>query len=434
MEIRVYGLGYIGMVTALGLTRDNLSVHGVEKVKSKVDTLKKGKLHVYEPGLDTWLKDALAKNLFDCSAKSEFAGNEKELVALFCVGTPMGALGEVDLSQTESALKDFMDGLKNSSHRNILVVLRSTVPPGTSNSIFVKAIEKFNKDHTDKRIDFLYYPEFLRASSALQDFANPKLIVLGSDKPGSQLEERWSSFLKLIPGYARGKWVDIKTAEIIKYAQNSFNALRISFSNELATLSSFYGVDSRQVYELMAENISHEKSGDYLRPGFSFGGPCLVKEVEALAWLGKRSGHELPVISNISKSNEEHFKRFLATIQRTGAKKVLILGISFKPETDDLRSSFSLKLVEKLLDGPSYKEKVQVTIVERSEVVEKATKYWQYNEKVEVITLDKLKSENHELVVFGPLRIDTKVRKSLTENSEKVIHLGFFEELPDFNF
>lgn len=440
MEIEVYGLGYVGMVTALGLCKQGALVHGIEISSDKINSLSKSQLHIYEPGLDSWFSDSLANKLFTFSSSSNMnsqahlADESERFVAIVCIGTPMEARGTVDLTQLRAVLKNIEGEVTSSCCKKVLLVLRSTVPPGTCEAEILPLLKRLKMASNSLEIDFIYYPEFLREGEAIVDFENPRLLALGCDADYESIETDWADLIDLLPGADRRQWVGIKTAEMMKYAQNSYNALRIVFSNELATVSSQYGVDIKELSELMRDNQSRESVGQYLLPGFSYGGPCLVKEVEALSWMGKKTGHEIPVISSISKSNLDHYERFLSVIEQKNPKKIIIFGVTFKPNTDDLRNSFVLRLIEDLLEGPSYKAPIDVSIVERAEVQDKVKLYFNSKPLVRVLGPRDLKDEKYDLVVFGPFKPDTNVIESMLSNSKESINLGFFDEIANFNF
>jgi GDP-mannose 6-dehydrogenase len=433
MEIRVYGLGYVGLVTALGLSKEGHSITGIEVSREKVEQLQSSKLHIYEPGLEEWFSSSREKSSFTFSSSSKSSDSE-EMVAMVCVGTPMGARGKVDLSQLKSVLESILADLKNSSTKRLLLVIRSTIPPGTSLKEVLPILNQIKDLGKLEEVDYIFYPEFLREGQATQDFEKPKVSVMGTFSNFKKVQKNWETFLKILPVGSHTNWVSVNTAEMMKYAQNSYNALRVTFANELATVASQYDVDSGELYNLMKSNLSNEKSGQYLNPGFSYGGPCLVKEVEALSWMGRKSGHVLPLISSISRSNQNHYERFLSIVQQEKAKRVVICGVAFKPDTDDLRNSFIVKLVDDLLDGPSYKSEVFITILEKEAALEKVSSYWANEKGVIVKNAEHVIEREHDLVVFGSLKPNNEVIKSLDQNCKKSINLGFFDQAADFNF
>lgn len=433
MEIRVYGLGYVGLVTALGLSKSGHSITGIELSKDKVEQLENSKLHIYEPGLEEWFDSSIKNQCFNFSSSSKVSENE-ELVAIVCVGTPMGARGKVDLSQLKSVLKSILNDLRQSPTKRFLLVLRSTVPPGTSLEEVVPILNQIKNLDQRREVDYIFYPEFLREGQATSDFAAPRISIMGTHSDSNKVRKNWDQFIKILPASREINWVKVNTAEMMKYAQNSFNALRVTFANELATISSQYEVDCKELYELMQKNQANEKNGQYLRPGFSYGGPCLVKEVEALSWMGRKSGHELPLISNISRSNLNHYERFLSIIEQVGAKNILISGVAFKPDTDDLRNSFLVRLVDDLLLRPSYKSEVAIVVLEKAEALSRVAMYWAKTEAVSVITESDLDNAQHDLVVFGSFKPNNNIVESLSRSCKKSIDLGFFDQFADFEF
>ncbi len=427
MEVKVFGLGYVGTVTALSLCQLGHQVEGIESVAEKVKSLREGKLHLFEEGLDEQLNKVCESGTFIPRQKPT-SFKEKRNVICICVGTPMNADGSVNLEQVRGVFSEIEELLRGQPEDETLVLLRSTIPPGTSRSLFKEFLSHFPKE----RLDFVFYPEFLREGQAIEDFNKPRLFCLGGE---SDCEKKWIDFFQLLPGFSQNLWVSFESAELIKYAQNSYNALRITFANELGTIASSYGVSHEELYKLMSGHNENEKPGTYLKPGFSYGGPCLSKEVEALAWLGRKSTHEFPLINEIANSNERHFERFLTSIEKLEAKNILFCGVTFKENTDDLRHSFVLSLIERLINKPSYLVPAKLTILDRPMVISRL-KSAPIAEKefIRMISLDELTLGDYDLIIKGPFSLPNGNLEELKRLKVNVIDLGFHKETTDFPF
>ncbi len=340
MEIGVIGTGYVGLIQSVGLAELGHNVVGIEIDKEKIKNLNKGEATIYEDKLEELLKKNIGKNLI-------FSSDYKKLnncgIIFICVGTPQSKEGKADLSYIFSAAKSIRNNLDENYK---IVFIKSTVPVGTNRK--VKDILR------RKNIDVVSNPEFLREGNALFDFFNPDRIVLGfesEDKKTAKekMLELYKNFdNKEIP-FITTNW---ETAEIIKYTNNGFLATKISFINEIGNLCKKFGVD---VYKV-AEGIGSDKRIDksFLNAGLGFGGSCFPKDVNALISIGKEVGEKPNLLEEVVKLNDRQPLKMLDLLRKKVPelknKKIAVLGLAFKPETDDVRESRAIRLIEKLKD------------------------------------------------------------------------------------
>lgn len=345
MDISIIGLGYVGLISASCLARDGFNVIGVEKSKFKLNLLRNKKSIIYEPKLETNLDSKiLFKNKIDDSVI------ESEIIFI-CVGTPSKKNGNIDFKFLKDVAIDIGNKLKYVKKKPI-IVLRSTVFPGTSRNIFIKLIEIYSKKKNNDGFTFIYHPEFLREGHAILDYYNPGRIVFGSDKITKSSKKKIIKVYKNVK--APIKFTNIETAEYIKYLDNSFHALKVSYMNEIASLGSNYGVNIEDLYEIFSSDTKLNISNAYLKPGFAYGGSCLPKDVRALNYYSKLNKIKNPIINSLNDSNNEHILRALKIVKKSKSKNVFIYGLSFKNNTDDLRESPILKLIKKIKNKKIY--------------------------------------------------------------------------------
>jgi GDP-mannose 6-dehydrogenase len=348
MKVNMYGLGYVGCVTAACLASDGHEVLGIDIDPLKVDMINAGKSPIREPGLEEKIAAAIACGRLRASRD----GADPADVSLVCVGTPSRENGGQDLSYLLSVARQLGDFLGRSSGYHVINV-RSTVMPGTVEEVFVPAVEQRSGKRRGADFGVCMNPEFLRESTSITDFYNPPFTVIG------QLDERSGDVVAGLYGAidATVYRTSIRSAEMLKYVCNSFHALKVTFANEVGVLCKQLGADSRAVMALFAEDRKLNISGAYLRPGFAFGGSCLPKDLRALTHCAKEHDLETPLLSSLLRSNAQQVDRAFDLIRRTGKKRVAVLGLSFKPGTDDLRESPLVELIEKLL-GKGYTVRV----------------------------------------------------------------------------
>lgn len=338
MKVGVIGTGYVGLIQAIGLAELGYEVLGIEIDENKVKKLNSGEATIHEEDLEKLLKKNIGEKL-------NFTDDYKKLndceIIFICVGTPQDKEGKADLSYVFSAAKSIRDNLDDNYK---VVVIKSTVPAGTN--------RKFKEILKNKNVDVVSNPEFLREGSALHDFFNPDRIVLGfenDDKEGAKKKmlELYKNFKNKDVPFIITTW---ETAELIKYANNAFLATKISFINEIGNLCKKLGVD---VYDV-AEGIGADKriNRSFLNAGLGFGGSCFPKDVSALISTGKEAGEEPKLLEEVINLNERQPEKMLGLLRKKVPKlkdkKIAILGLAFKPNTDDVRESRAIPLIEKL--------------------------------------------------------------------------------------
>jgi len=343
MRISVFGLGYVGTVTAACLAERGHEVWGVDVNGDKVAMVNAGKTPVVEPRVGAMIERARRINLLRATTDTAEAIRATEL-SVVCVGTPSLGNGSVDLGALVGAARQIGAALAETG-RPHCVVFRSTVPPGTVRGRLIPALETASGRIAHRDFDVCMHPEFLREGTAVADFDDPPFIVIGEERPAGG-----EPLARLYEGMAAPvERTTYEVAETLKYACNAFHALKVVFANEIGTLCKSLGVDSHRVMQLFATDRKLNISAAYLKPGFAFGGSCLPKDLRAMLHTARQNDLELPVLGAILESNRLHLDRTLRRIIDGGEKRVGILGLSFKTGTDDLRESPSVALIEALI-------------------------------------------------------------------------------------
>lgn len=342
-SVSVFGLGYVGSVTAACLAYKGHQVLGVDLNPAKVEILEAGRSPIVEPQMDGLVAQGHRSCRLHATTNASTAVTQSEL-SFICVGTPSLRNGKLDLSSIERVCRDIGEALRQKNHFH-LVVVRSTVVPGTTESILIPALEAASGKRAGADFGVCFNPEFLREGSAVSDFLQPGLTVLGAAGPESLAPLR--EVYDWVPG--RVYETSLAAAEMVKYVCNGFHALKVCFANEVGTLCKHLGVDTQGVMEIFASDTRLNISAAYLKPGFAFGGSCLPKDLRALMYRAKQLDLRLPLLESVLPSNLEHIERAIEAVLRTNRKKVGVLGLSFKEGTDDLRDSPMVYLVKRLL-------------------------------------------------------------------------------------
>ena len=342
-SISIFGLGYVGTVTAACLAHRGNRVTGVDLSPSKVTALEAGHSPIVEPRVQDLVTECHhACRLHATSdAKSAVLGSD---ISFLCVGTPSLRNGKLDLGHIEPVCRDIGAALrsKDSFH---LVVLRSTVLPGTAQNVVIPALQQASGKHMGKDFGVCVNPEFMREGTAVADFLEPATTIIGAGNPAH------AAILRELYSWVSGHVFEttFSSAEMVKYVCNAWHALKVGFANEVGTLAKQLNVDAEAVMEIFAADNKLNISPTYLKPGFAFGGSCLPKDVRALNYRAKELDLELPLFQCIMPSNQEHLERAVEMVLQTGNKKIAMLGLSFKAATDDLRESPQVQLVKRLL-------------------------------------------------------------------------------------
>jgi GDP-mannose 6-dehydrogenase len=362
MRISVFGLGYVGCVTATCLAANGHEVIGVDVNPNKVSLVEAGKSPISEPGLDTLLAKVVETGHLRATVDAEMAVMEAD-ISLICVGTPSNQNGCVNLQYIDKVCAEIGSSLSGKQQYH-LVVVRSTVPPGTVLNRLIPILEEHSQHVAGSDFGVCMNPEFLREGSAIKDFYHPGSTVIGQldTRSGDTIEGLYQELSAPITR------TSIPVAEMAKYVSNTFHALKITFANEIGTLCKSGGIDGQQVMEIFCQDQRLNISPAYLKPGFAFGGSCLPKDVRALAHWAKERDVDAPVISAILPSNKVQIDRAIELVERTTRHKVGVLGLSFKPATDDVRESPTITLIETLV-GRGYEVSVFDEIVDPEKLI-----------------------------------------------------------------
>lgn len=339
MRISVFGLGYVGGVTAGCLAHRGHDIWGVDVQPAKAADFASGVPPIVEPGLDRLLQEAAAAGRLHGTTDAVVAVAATE-VSIVCVGTPSALNGALDLGHVRGVLRDIAAAVRGLDRPHALV-LRSTMLPGSTAAL----VQELAADLVAAgRLGVFYLPEFLREGTAVADFEQPSLAVVGTrgaTEPSAALCEALFGHQAAV--------VTWEAAELVKYACNAFHAAKVTFANEVGRLGKALGVDAREVMRLICQDTRLNISPYYLRPGNPFGGSCLPKDVRALTHRARVEGLSLPLLENLLPSNERHLQALLALVAAHGGTDVALLGLSFKEHTDDLRESPMVEVAQALL-------------------------------------------------------------------------------------
>jgi GDP-mannose 6-dehydrogenase len=337
-HVAVLGLGYVGCVTAACLARMGHRVIGVDPDTTKVNALAAGEAPFFEPGLDELVKAQTANGNLRATSSLAEALDDAD-VALICVGTPSARNGNLSTDQLERVSTDIGALITAGRTKPFVVAVRSTVFPGTCEEVVMPRLSASGK------ITVVSNPEFLREGSAVKDFLEPSLIVVGGID---------QTAVKTVAGLYDGLpfepcLVSLRTAELIKYACNAYHAVKVAFANEIGSLASTLAIDGREVMATVCQDKVLNISAAYLKPGFAFGGSCLPKDLRALNYRGRSMDLKLPLLDSAIPSNVEHLNRAIQSVLDAKAGKLGVFGLAFKENTDDLRESPVVALLEHLI-------------------------------------------------------------------------------------
>ena len=362
MRISVFGMGYVGSVTAACLARERHDVVGVDVNAEKVRLINAGQTPVLEPSVGDLIRESVREGRLRATTNPEEAVAATEL-SLVCVGTPSLKSGRLDLSGVEKVSRELGRALRGKKDFHTIAI-RSTILPGTIETLVIPALEAESGKQAGKSFAICYNPEFMREGTAVADFYAPPFTLIGTnDRSKAQPVAALYALLDKPVVYT-----EIRLAEMLKYACNAFHALKIAFANEIGTLAHSMSVDSHALMQVFCSDEKLNISRAYLEPGFAFGGSCLPKDIRAILYRAKELDLKLPLLEGILPSNQLHIQRGLDLILGTGKKRIGVLGLSFKPDTDDLRESPMIELVKALL-GEGCQVKIHDPKVELSAIV-----------------------------------------------------------------
>jgi len=343
MNISVFGLGYVGLVTAACLARRGHHVVGVDAIAEKVESVNAGKSPIVEAGVGDLIAESVAAGRLRATADPGDAVRSSE-IAFLCVGTPGRSDGTPETKYLEKVSGEIGSALRDHAG-GFLVVVRSTVLPGTVRNLVIPKLEACSSGRSGENFDVVFHPEFLREGSSVWDFDQPPMIVVGEYREGAA-----SRLMSLYDNIEAPRFfVALEEAELIKYANNAFHAAKITFANEIGQLCYGAGVDSRKVMDILCSDSKFNISPVYLRPGFAFGGSCLPKDLRAILAFAGNGSSDLPMLGSILESNRMQIDRAVARIFSRGRRRIGIYGLAFKPGTDDLRESPMVQLAETLI-------------------------------------------------------------------------------------
>ncbi len=348
MRVSVFGLGYVGCVSAGCLADLGHEVIGVDVNPKKLEMVRRGESPIIEPGLDELLAKVVKSGRLRVTDNAEEAVAASE-VSLVCVGTPSRLNGSLDTHYLDRVIEQIGAVLAQIDSFHV-VTIRSTLLPGVAEERILPMLESASGKKAGKDFGFCVNPEFLRESSAIADFKSPPFTVIGAldARSGDALQQLYSSIDAPVYRVSPG------AAAMVKYASNAFHALKVAFANEIGAVCNELHIDSRQVMEIFLQDRQLNISPAYLRPGFAFGGSCLPKDVRALLYAAKHRDVHTPLLSAILPSNDRHIERAAHRVLALGERNVAMIGLSFKPGTDDLRESPLVRLAETLI-GKGYR-------------------------------------------------------------------------------
>tara|TARA_B100000029_G_scaffold326925_1_gene319327 strand:- start:3380 stop:4639 length:1260 start_codon:yes stop_codon:yes gene_type:complete len=335
-------MGYVGIVTAACLSKLGHTVTGVEPNLEKVDMLNNGKTPIQEPQLEKILKHAVESKSLKTVSNYNQLENDYD-VSFICVGTPLQNSGEMSLNQLVKVTNSIGEYINKTTNYH-LVVIRSTVTPGTSRKILLPILQNITGNKFPDKFGIASNPEFLRETTAVSDFLDPQYTIIGS------LDSKSSDTLSNLYTKLKGSKhiLTMDESEMLKLSSNAFHALKVGFANEIGRYSEKLQIDSHKVMDIFIEDKKLNISKSYLKPGFAFGGSCLPKDLQSLTTQSQNSGIDLPILEGTLTSNNLHIEHAASKILSHEPKSIGILGLGFKPKSDDVRESPSVRLIQKL--------------------------------------------------------------------------------------
>jgi len=427
MKLSIFGMGYVGCVSAACFANEGHEVIGVDVNSLKVEIINSGRSPIVEPGIEQLIASSSNEGRLRATLDPTEALLSSD-ISLVCIGTPGNHNGSLDLSFIKRACQQIGQAL-SSKERFHIVVFRSTMLPGTIDQTVIPTLEVFSGKQAGRHFGVAINPEFLREGSSIIDFNNPPFTLIGADDDDTAMPLK-----RLYAGIqAPLISIGIKEAEMVKYACNSFHALKVTFANEIGNICKALGVDSHKVMDVFCQDTKLNLSPYYLKPGFAFGGSCLPKDLRAITYKAKEVDVEVPMLNSILVSNRQQVERAVDAVLQTGRKQVGVLGLSFKSGTDDLRESPMVTLIETLI-GKGMKLRIYDRDVEvarlfgaNKEYIEREIPHissLMESELSEVI-------EQSEVIIIGKREKEFQVLSDKLNNGRVVIDLVRFLEVQD---
>ena len=351
MKISIFGMGYVGAVTAGCLANDGHEVIGIDPVQTKVDLINYGQSPIIEEEIGEIISRMVETKRLQATTDASGAVQHSD-VSFVCVGTPSQLNGNLDLKYIRRVCEQIGTALKQKLEKHV-VVIRSTILPGTMRNVIIPILEEYSGKIAGEGFGVCNNPEFLREGTAVYDFYNPPKTVIG--ETDSQSGELVASIYRTMD--APLIKTDVETAEMVKYVDNCWHALKVGFANEIGNICKGIGADGHKVMDIFCKDTKLNLSPHYMKPGFAFGGSCLPKDLRALNYKGKNLDLDLPILNSILPSNSLQIMRGLEMVMNKGYKKIGVLGFSFKAGTDDMRESPIVEVIERLL-GKGYDVKI----------------------------------------------------------------------------
>lgn len=395
MNISIFGLGYVGCVSLGCLARNGHNIIGVDVSETKVRQINSGLPTIIEKDIDIIIQEEHLKKSISATTDFEKAVQDTE-ISIVAVGTPSTAHGHLNLGYIFKVIENIAEAIKKKNDFHIIAI-RSTVLPGTAKKC-ADLIEKVSGKKRDLDFSVVSNPEFLREGTAVHDYFNPPLTLIGSSNPAAA--EKIASLYSQLP--AKVVITDIEVAEIMKYVNNTFHALKISFANEVGNICSALKIDSHKVMEIFCMDQVLNISPYYFKPGFAYGGSCLPKDLKGLQTLAHDLYVDVPLIQSIDKTNQLQINRAIDIIIESGKSKLAFLGLSFKQGTDDLRNSPAVSVIETII-GKGYEVDIYDKNVQLSKLTgtnkEYIDKHIPHLSKLMVNDLNKLIDEAEIIVI-----------------------------------
>ncbi len=415
MNISIFGLGYVGVVSTGCLASKGHKIIGVDVNEIKVEMLDKGISPIIEKDLSDLLSQAKQKGLISATTDSSKAIRDTE-ISLVCVGTPSRENGSLNTKFITHVCEEIGDCFKSKPEPHILV-FRSTMLPGTCRETIIPLIERTSEGKEGKDFFVAFNPEFLREATAVYDFNNPPKTVVGTDNPS--IADKVLELYDGLPGPMIKTTLEI--SEMVKYVDNNFHVLKITFANEIGNICKRLGIDSHEVMDIFIQDTKLNISPYYLKPGFAFGGSCLPKDLRATNYLAKMLDLEIPLLNSMVHSNNMQISTTIKTIMSFGKKKIGIAGFSFKAGTDDLRESPIVEVVETLL-GKGYDLKLYDRNVTIAKLIgankEYINNHIPHISSLMVVSLDEL-LEDREVIIIG--NKDNEFKRLLSDSRDDQI-------------